>query len=79
MAHQHPAQARQLPLDPAMEQEAVLKKARALFDRSRYLSSRFASFDRLMADPVTGRAMWIAATQCVRSAVGRANNRQSKR
>ena len=77
--HQPPAPPRQLPLDPALEHDVVMRKARALFDRSHYLSTRFASFDRLMADPVTGRAMWIAATQCVRSAAARGNSRRGNR
>lgn len=74
-----PPPTRQLSLDPAMERDAVLTKARALYARSRFLSSRFATFERLMADPVTGRAMWIAATQCVRSAAGRAGSRRNSR
>lgn len=58
--------AEQLPLDADLEEELVLRKARELFARSRYLSSRFASFSRLMEDPVVGRCMRLSATHVLR-------------
>lgn len=57
---------KQLPLDPALEEELVLKKARELFGLSLYLSGRYASFQKLMADPLVGRCMRLSATQCLR-------------
>lgn len=58
----------QLPLDPELEEELLLGKARELFVRSRYLSARYASFNKLMADPVAGRCMRLSARQCLRLA-----------
>jgi hypothetical protein len=58
--------AQQLPLDPGLEEELVLSAARGLYERSRYLSSKYASFSRLMADPIAGRCLRLCATQCLR-------------
>lgn len=57
---------KQLPLDPALEEELVLKKARELYGRSRFLSARYASFARLMEDPVAGRCMRLSARHLLR-------------
>lgn len=56
----------QMPLDPVLEEELVLRKARELYANSRFLSGRFASFERLMADPVVGRCMRLSATHLLR-------------
>lgn len=58
----------QLALSPELEEELVLKKARELYTRSYFLSGRYASFNKLMADPLMGRCMRLAAQQCLRSA-----------
>ena len=58
--------AQQLPLDPALEEELVLQKAKQIYRQSRFLSARYASFARLMEDPVAGRCLRLCATQCLR-------------
>lgn len=58
--------AQQLPLDPDLEEELVQQKAREIYTRSRFLSGRYASFARLMEDPVAGRCLRLCATQCLR-------------
>lgn len=66
----------QLPLDEGLQEELILKKARELYQRSHFLSARFSSFQKLMADPVVGRCMRLAATQCLRPvARGRGRSR----
>ena len=55
-----------LPTDPALLEELVLAKARELYGRSRFLSGRYASFNKLMADPVAGRCMRLSASQLLR-------------
>ena len=55
-----------LPVDPDLLEELVLAKARELYARSRFLSGRYASFNKLMADPVAGRCMRLSATHCLR-------------
>lgn len=44
-----------LPLDPTLKESLVLKKARDLYRRSRFLN--YSSFSRLMDDPIAGRCM----------------------
>ena len=58
--------AQQLPLDPALEEELVQQKAKEIYTRSRFLSGRYASFARLMEDPIAGRCLRLCATQCLR-------------
>lgn len=58
--------AQQLPLDPALEEELVLQKAQQIYRQPRFLSGRYASFERLMEDPVAGRCLRLCATQCLR-------------
>ncbi len=58
--------AQQLPLDPALEEELVQKKAREIYTQSRLLSAKYASFARLMEDPVAGRCLRLCATQLLR-------------
>lgn len=58
---------RQLPLDPELEEALVLQEARALYDASRLLCGRYASFAKLMADPLVGRCMRLSAAQRVRA------------
>lgn len=60
--------AQQMPLDPAMEEELVLAKARQLYEHSRVLSGKYASFNRLMADPVAAQCLRLCARQVLRSA-----------
>jgi hypothetical protein len=50
-----------LPVDPVLLEDLMLSKARELYRRSRYLSSRYASFSRLMEDPIAGRCMRLSA------------------
>jgi hypothetical protein len=58
--------AQQLPLDPDLEEELVQQKAKQIYSQSRFLSARYASFARLMEDPVAGRCLRLCATQCLR-------------
>lgn len=60
----------QLPLDPAMEEALVLKKARELYVSSRLLSSRYATFERAMEHPVQGKCLRLCATQLLRRGKG---------
>lgn len=60
-----------LPVEPELYEAMVVKKARELFHRSRLLSTRYASFERVMAEPVTGRCLRMAAVALVRNGVGR--------
>ncbi|MFZ4480611.1 MAG: hypothetical protein ACOYNZ_12050 [Rhodoferax sp.] len=55
-----------LPVDAALQEELMLKKARELYRRSRFLSSRYPSFKRLMDDPIAGRCMRLSATHLLR-------------
>lgn len=55
-----------LPVDPALLEELVLAKARELYGRSRFLAGKYASFNKLMADPVAGRCMRLSATHLLR-------------
>ncbi len=63
----HVTQGQQLPLDPELEQALVLEKARVLYTRSRYLSGKYASFSRLMEDPIAERCLRLCARQLLRS------------
>lgn len=63
----HVTQGQQLPLDPELEQELVLEQARVLYRRSQLLSGRYATFDRLMADPIQGPCLRLCARQLLRS------------
>lgn len=58
----------QPPLLPELEEELVLKKAKELYERSRYLQGRYASFQRVLDDPLVGRSLLLGARQCVRQA-----------
>ena len=58
--------ATQLPLDPDLEEELVLAKALELYRRNRYLSGKYASFSRLMADPIAERCLRLCARQVLR-------------
>ena len=49
------------------QQALVLQEARVLYDASRFLSGRYASFAKLMADPLVGRCMRLSAAQRVRA------------
>ncbi len=51
-----------LPVDPTLQEDLMLKKARELYRRSRFLSVRYPSFNRLMDDPIAGRCMRMSAT-----------------
>lgn len=55
----------QLPLDAALQEELVLAKARELYAKSPFLSRKYSSFSKLMADPVAGRCLRLCATQLV--------------
>lgn len=55
-----------LPIDPTVQEELVLTKARELYRRSGFLSVRYTSFKRLMEDPVAGRCMRLSATHLLR-------------
>ena len=65
---QIPPMCLQPPLLPELENELVLQKARELYARSRYLQGRYASFQRLLDDPLVGRSLLLGARQCVRQA-----------
>ena len=60
----------QMPLallvDPDLLEELVQAKARELYACSRFLSGRYTSFNKLMADPVVGRCMRLSATHLLR-------------
>lgn len=47
----------QLPIDP----ELLDAKAREIFNHSRYLSGKYASFNKLMADPVLAKSLRLCA------------------
>lgn len=55
-----------LPVDPDLLESLVQAKARELYASSRFLSARYASFARLMEDPVAGRCMRLSATHLLR-------------
>ncbi len=55
-----------LPVDPTVQEELVLTKARELYRRSGFLNVRYNSFKRLMEDPVAGRCMRLSATHLLR-------------
>lgn len=57
-----PHQLALLPLD----EEDVRLMARRIFDSSRLLSERWPSFEKLMADPLTGRCLQISARALLR-------------
>jgi hypothetical protein len=56
----------QMPLDPVMEAERVEQRARQMYERSRYLCARYASFSQLMDDPVAGRCLRLCALHSLR-------------
>lgn len=58
-------QAIQLPLDAALQEELVLAKARDLYARSPFISRKYSSFAKAMADPVAGRCLRLCARQLV--------------
>jgi len=55
-----------LPVDPDLLESLVQAKARELYASSRFLSGRYASFSKLMADPLVGRCMRLSALHLVR-------------
>ncbi len=55
-----------LPVDPKLQEELMLKKARELYLRSRLLNIRYPSFNQLMEDPIAGRCMRMSATHLLR-------------
>lgn len=62
-------------VDAAQFEALVLEKARRLFEGSRYLSAKFASFERVMAEPVTGRCLRMAASALLRRGQKRGRGR----
>lgn len=65
MPQQQPIQLQQ-PLLPELEAELVLAMARELYGRSRFLQGRYASFQRLIDDPLVGRSLLLGARQRLR-------------
>lgn len=65
MARTFQPMAKQLPLDAELQEELVLAKARELYAMSAFLSSKYSSFARLMADPVAAKCMRLCAAQIV--------------
>jgi len=59
-------QVQQLHLNPAMEEELVLQKARELWRGSKNLSARYATFEGVMADAAQGKCLRLWATALVR-------------
>lgn len=55
-----------LPVDPALHEAMVQKKARELYSRSRFLSGKYSSFARLMEDPIAGRCLRLCAARVLR-------------
>jgi|GEM_PF-1173213 len=55
-----------LPVDSALLEELMLKKASELYRRSRLLNIRYPSFKQLMDDPIAGRCMRMSATHLLR-------------
>jgi hypothetical protein len=55
-----------LPVDPTLQEELMLKKAKELYQRSRLLNIRYPSFKHLMEDPIAGRCMRMSATHLLR-------------
>jgi hypothetical protein len=55
-----------LPVDATLQEELMLKKARELYRRSRFLNSRYPNFKHLMDDPIAGRCMRMSATHLLR-------------
>lgn len=62
---------RQLPLDIPIDPELLEAKARELYERSRYLSGKYASFSKLMADPLLARCMRFNANLLLQRAAKR--------
>lgn len=58
---------RQLPLDIPIDPELLEAKARELYERSRYLSGKYATFSKLMADPLLARCMRFTASRLLGS------------
>lgn len=68
-----------LPDDPNNSPEALTrKKALELYLRSRLLRQQHSSFEVLMADPVSGRCVQMAAAALVRSALRRSQKTQGQ-
>ena len=55
-----------LPVEPLLLEDLILKKARELYRRSRFLSVRYPSLNRLMEDPIAGRCMRLSVTHLLR-------------
>lgn len=64
---QHPPSQQQLEI-PQLQEELELRAARVLYARSRFLSSRYATFDKLMAQPLVARCLRLAAKHNLRLA-----------
>lgn len=55
-----------LPVEPLLLEDLILKKARELYRRSRFLCVRYPSLNRLMEDPIAGRCMRLSVTHLLR-------------
>lgn len=69
----HIPQQAALPLE--VDEALVLAKARELFCASRFLSGRYASFERVMEQPLTARCLRISALALLRSGAKRTRGR----
>lgn len=69
----HAPQQAALPLE--VDEALVLAKARELFCSSRYLSGKYASFERVMEQPVTARCLRMGALALLRSGAKRTRGR----
>ena len=61
-------QPQQLALDIPVDPELLEAKAREIYERSRYLSGKYATFNKLMADPFLARCMRFTASRLIGSA-----------
>lgn len=68
---QPPPQPQQLALGLAIDPELLDAKAREIFEHSRYLSGKYASFSKLMADPLLARCMRFNANLLLQRAAER--------
>ena len=59
-----------LPVDATQQEKLMLKKAQELYRRSRFLKARYASFERLIEDPIAGWCMRLSAAHLLRLGYG---------
>lgn len=67
-----------IPLEADEFELLVEREARGLWLRSRLLVGRYATLDKLKADPVAGRVVRMAAVALVRSSLSRTHKTRGR-